>query len=106
MYASIFLIAVYVADPSQPDQQEEFFVTDADIRNFLVFVGFWTGVYRNSQEYSELTEHSVFLHNYWPFFVFLLILTFERVSLMWLHDRIGTTPELVKVFERVTREYN
>jgi hypothetical protein len=34
-----------------------------------------------------------------------MILTFERISLMWLQDRVGTTADLIKVYERVESEY-
>ena len=41
----------------------------------------------------------------WPLFILLLLIVCETMSVRWLENKFGTTPELVKLFEEITSEY-
>jgi len=45
------------------------------------------------------------MSDYYPFIIFLLILIIEKICIMWLKDKFGTTPQVINQFIQIEENY-
>ena len=49
MYVGVFISAVYPESPTAEAPERVYLIPQANIRQFLIFVAFWGGVFRGDQ---------------------------------------------------------
>ena len=42
------------------------------------------------------------MDNFYPIILFFFVLIFERLSIMWLEDRFGTSEQVMQLFTKIT----
>ena len=105
MYGTTFIVVYYKGIPEFPVTSSVYLIPSVDTRDLLIFLSFWSGFYRASFAQTDLVDTSMFIKDYWAFFIFVFILILERLCLMWMENRLGCTDELIKSYEKIEEEF-
>jgi hypothetical protein len=95
MYLSVFITAEYI----NPAGHSEMVIQNIDTQNFTIFLAFVSGFFRRSV--GSVTNHQTLMDNLYPIILFMIILTFEKICIMWLEDRLGTSDQVMKLYTEI-----
>ena len=82
------------------------FQENSDLEKRVVFLYFWCGFLREEVMDLDSSEDDFgLLKVYYPFFILLIMLIFEKISQLWLFDKFGTTDKIINTWKELEDTY-
>jgi hypothetical protein len=73
VYSSEFLTVKY----PEAAEVQVMLIENPELQNFVVFIAFWAGVYKG--ENKQLSDRATLVTEYYPFYIYLLLLIQEKL---------------------------
>lgn len=73
VYSTEFLAVKY----PETGEVQVMLIENSELQNFVIFIAFWAGVYKG--ENKQLSDRATLVTEYYPFFIYLLLLIQEKL---------------------------